>query len=89
MKYFTKEVKIAIVAIVGLVVLFLGMNFLKGLDLFSSESKYYISFKDISGLSSSCPIYADGYQVGVVRNIQYDYGQTKDKIGRASCRERV
>ena len=39
MKYFTKEVKIAIVAIVGLVVLFLGMNFLKGLDLFSSESK--------------------------------------------------
>lgn len=84
MKYFTKEVKIAIVAIVGLVVLFLGMNFLKGLDLFSSESKYYISFKDISGLSSSCPIYADGYQVGVVRNIQYDYGQTKDIIVEAS-----
>lgn len=84
MKYFTKEVKIAIVAIVGFVVLFLGMNFLKGLDLFSSESKYYISFKDISGLSSSCPIYADGYQVGVVRNIQYDYGQTKDIIVEAS-----
>ena len=84
MKYFTKEVKIAIVAIVGLVVLFLGMNFLKGLDLFSSESKYYISLKDISGLSSSCPIYADGYQVGVVRNIQYDYGQTKDIIVEAS-----
>lgn len=84
MKYFTKEVKIAIVAIVGLVVLFLGMNFLKGLDLFSSESKYYISFKDISGLSSSCPIYADGYQVGVVRNIQYDYGQTKDIIVETS-----
>lgn len=84
MKYFTKEVKIAIVAIVGLVVLFIGMNFLKGLDLFSSESKYYISFKDISGLSSSCPIYADGYQVGVVRNIQYDYGQTKDIIVEAS-----
>ena len=84
MKYFTKEVKIAIVAIVVLVVLFLGMNFLKGLDLFSSESKYYISFKDISGLSSSCPIYADGYQVGVVRNIQYDYGQTKDIIVEAS-----
>ena len=84
MKYFTKEVKIAIVAIVGLVVLFLGMNFLKGIDLFSSESKYYISFKDISGLSSSCPIYADGYQVGVVRNIQYDDGQTKDIIVEAS-----
>ncbi len=83
MKYFTKEVKIAIVAIVGLVVLFLGMNFLKGLDLFSSDSRYYISFKDISGLSSSCPIYADGYKVGVVRSINYDYGQTKDIVVEA------
>lgn len=78
MKYFTKEVKIAIVAIVGIVVLFLGMNFLKGLDLFSSDSRYYISFKDISGLSSSCPIYADGYKVGVVRAIDYNYGEQKD-----------
>lgn len=83
MKYFTKEVKIAIVAIAGLVVLFLGMNFLKGLDLFSSDSRYYISFKDISGLSSSCPIYADGYKVGVVRSINYDYGQTKDIVVEA------
>lgn len=78
MKYFTKEVKIAVVAIVGLVVLFLGMNFLKGLDLFSSDDRYYISFSNISGLTSSCPIYADGYKVGVVRSIDYDYSQSKD-----------
>lgn len=80
MKYFTKEVKIAVVAIVGLVVLFLGMNFLKGLDLFSSDTRYYISFKDISGLSASSPIYADGYKVGVVRSIDYDYAQSKDIV---------
>ena len=36
MKAFTKEVKIAIVAIVGVIILFFGMNFLKGLNLFSS-----------------------------------------------------
>ena len=36
-KIFTPEVKIALVAIVGIVVLFFGMQFLKGLDLFSSE----------------------------------------------------
>ena len=83
MKYFTKEVKIAIVAIVGLVVLFLGMNFLKGLDLFSTDNRYYISFRDISGLSSSSPIYADGYKVGVVRGIVYDYTQSKDIIVEA------
>lgn len=83
MKYFTKEVKIAIVAIVGLVVLFLGMNFLKGLDLFSTDNRYYISFRDISGLSSLSPIYADGYKVGVVRGIVYDYSQSKDIIVEA------
>ena len=83
MKYFTKEVKIAIVAIVGLVVLFLGMNFLKGLDLFTTDNRYYISFRDISGLSSSSPIYADGCKVGVVRGIVYDYSQSKDIIVEA------
>ena len=72
-----------IVAIVGLVVLFLGMNFLKGLDLFSTDNRYYISFRDISGLSSSSPIYADGYKVGVVRGIVYDYSQSKDIIVEA------
>ena len=71
MKFFNKEVKIALVAICGLVILFFGMNFLKGLKLFTPENIYYISFKDISGLSSSSAIYADGFKVGVVRNIIY------------------
>ena len=61
MKFFNKEVKIALVAVCGLVILFFGMNYLKGLNLFESDSKYYISFTDISGLASSSPIYADGY----------------------------
>lgn len=76
MKYFTKEVRIALVAIVGVVVLFFGMNFLKGLDVFSSDDDYYIEFADITGLSSSSPVYADGYKVGVVKSIEYDYTQT-------------
>lgn len=77
MKAFTKEVKIALVAIVGVVILFFGMNFLKGLNLFSSTDDYFIEFKDISGLSSSSPIYADGYQVGTVKDVVYDYTNTK------------
>lgn len=76
MKVFTKEVKIAIVAITGVVLLFFGMNFLKGLNLFSSTNDYYIEFDDITGLSSSSPIYAGGFQVGSVKDIQYDYGNT-------------
>lgn len=73
MSFFTKEVKIALVAIIGIIVLFFGLNFLKGISLFSNSNTYYIKFKDISGLSASNPIYADGYQVGVVKGIDYDY----------------
>lgn len=76
MKYFTKEVRIALVAIVGVIVLFFGMNFLKGLNMFSSEDDYQVEFADITGLSSSSPVYADGFKVGVVKAIDYDYTHT-------------
>ena len=80
MKFFSNEVKIALVAIVGIALLFFGMNFLKGMSVFSSDKSYYIKFKDISGLSRSNPIYADGYQVGVVKEINYDYDGNGDIV---------
>ena len=89
MKFFNKEVKIALVAICGLVILFFGMNFLKGLNLFSSSNKYLISFKDISGLTASSPIYADGYKVGVVKNIIYDYNNTGGTVVEAEIDNRL
>jgi phospholipid/cholesterol/gamma-HCH transport system substrate-binding protein len=73
MKFFTKEVKIALVAIFGIVVLFYGLQFLKGLTVFSNDSEYYVLFDDVSGLASSSPVYANGYKVGVVKDIEYDY----------------
>ncbi len=73
MKFFTKEVKIAIVAIVGIAVLFFGLHFLKGMPIFSTDNVYYAMFKNIDGLSASNPIYADGYKVGTVKSIIYDY----------------
>ena len=84
MKGFTKEIKIALVAIVGIVVLFFGMNFLKGVNLFSSDNVYYITFSNISGLTGSSPIMADGYQVGTVKSISYDFekrGQILAEVG--------
>ncbi|MBQ9524088.1 MAG: MCE family protein [Bacteroidaceae bacterium] len=68
-----KEVKIGITGIIALVVLFLGINFLKGKNLFSSTSTYYIKFANAKGLSKSSNVYADGYNVGVVSDIIYDY----------------
>lgn len=83
MKYFTKEVKIALAAIVAIVILFYGLNFLKGFNLFSSKDVYYVEFQNISGLTGSSPVYADGYSVGIVTDIDYDYqksGHVKVKI---------
>ena len=79
---FTKEIKIALVAIAGIVVLFFGLNFLKGMSVFSDDNTYYVEFSDISGLSSSNPIYAEGYKVGVVKGIQYDYSKNKKILVR-------
>lgn len=73
MKFFSKEVKIALVAILGIVVLYYGLTFLKGLTVFSSDDSYYVTFTDVSGVSASTPVYANGYKVGVIKGIQYDY----------------
>jgi phospholipid/cholesterol/gamma-HCH transport system substrate-binding protein len=80
MKFFNKEVQIALVAIAGIVVLFFGLQFLKGLSLYSNEDTYYVAFDDISGLSASSPVYAAGYKVGVVKDIIYNYNKTGEII---------
>lgn len=79
----TKEVKVAIVAIAGVVVLFFGLKFLKGLSVFTTDKTYYIEFKDISGVSTSCPIYAGGYKVGTVTDIEYDFSGSDNIIVEA------
>ena len=56
-KFFTKEVQIALVAIIGLVLLFYGMKFLKGKQLFSNENYYHVILDDVTGLSASSPVY--------------------------------
>lgn len=73
MKYFTKEVKIGLTGIVAIAALFIGLNFLKGINLFQSSNSYYIAFSDAKGLTQSSPVYANGYNIGIVRNIIYNY----------------
>ena len=79
----TKEIRIALVAIVGILVMYFGINFLKGINLFSTNNTYYMTFDDIQGLGASTPIYADGYKVGTVDGLEYDYkenGPIKVKV---------
>lgn len=79
----TKEIKIALVAIAGILIMYFGINFLKGMNLFSTNNTYFITFDDIQGLGASTPIYADGYKVGTVDGLEYDYkenGPIKVKV---------
>lgn len=89
MKFFTKEVQIALVAIVGIVVLFFGLQFLKGLSLFSTNDSYYVKLNDISGLSVTSPIYANGYKVGVVKDIVFDYSGAGDIIAEIDLDDKM
>ena len=73
MKYLTKEVKIACVGIVAVVILFFGINFLKGINMFKATNYYYVAYDNIGGLTVSSPVYADGYNIGIVRSIAYDH----------------
>ena len=73
MKYVTKEVKIACAGIAAVAVLFFGIKFLRGINMFKATNYYYVAYDNIGGLTVSSPVYADGYNIGIVRNIDYDH----------------
>ena len=89
MKYFTKEVQIALVAIAGIVVLFFGMKFLKGLTVFSSDDSYYVEFTDVSGLSVSSPVYANGFRVGVVEDVIYNFDSQEQIVAKVGLNQQL
>ena len=68
-----KEYKIGLAGIVALVALFFGINFLKGKALFSNTSEYYVRFANAKELSKSSKVFVDGFEVGIVTDIVYDY----------------
>ena len=79
-KFFSPEVKIALVAVLAIIVLFFGLQFLKGLSLFSNSTHYQMKFNDISGVTPTTPIFANGVKVGTVRDINYDYNNPNNPI---------
>lgn len=70
---FTKEIKVGLAAICAIALLIYGLNFLKGINIFQNSNLYYVAFNDIRGLGESNPVYANGYRIGIVRTINYDY----------------
>lgn len=72
-KFFTKEVLIAVTVIISLCVLYFGIEYLKGINLFRPANFYYAKFEKVNGLAVAAPITINGFQVGQVREINYDY----------------
>lgn len=73
MKGFNKEVKIGIVGVIALFLLIYGINYLKGVNLFEPTKYFYVQFENINGLAKSSPVFADGFKVGIVSDLKYDY----------------
>ena len=56
-----------------MIILFFGINYLKGINMFKPESYYYVEFTNVNGLAQSSPVFANGFKIGIVRDIQYNY----------------
>lgn len=74
----SKEFKVGLFAISAIVLLYLGFNFLKGIDFFSSDVKYYAVFKNIDGLTESNQIFLSGAPIGRVSEIIIE--QQKNRV---------
>lgn len=68
-----KEVIIGLCAVVALAVLFFGIEFLKGVNVFKPANFYIASYTNVAGLQVSAPVTLNGFKVGLVRNIHYEY----------------
>ncbi len=72
-KLFRKEIIIGVCVILALVILFCGIEYLKGINLFKAANYYYVCYEDAKGLTVSAPVSANGFKVGLVRDIRYEY----------------
>lgn len=68
-----KEIKIGLMGIVAIGLFIFGLNYLRGISMLESSRSYYVNFTNINGLPTSSPVFANGYKIGLVRDIQYNY----------------
>jgi phospholipid/cholesterol/gamma-HCH transport system substrate-binding protein len=66
----SKEIKVGLLAVVALVALAIGFNFLRGSNLLSSDRTYYAIYPNVSGLNVGAPVILNGIKVGQVKNLE-------------------
>lgn len=72
-KLFTKEFIIGLSVIAAVLILFIGIEYLKGINLFKPSNYYVASYDNVAGLEISAPVTIDGFKVGQVREIKFNY----------------
>lgn len=72
-KLFRKEVAIGLIAVISIAILVIGIDFLKGVNVFKATNYYYATYTNVEGLAQSAPVSLNGYKVGQVRDITYQY----------------
>ncbi|MCM1519997.1 MAG: MlaD family protein [Lachnoclostridium sp.] len=72
-KLFTREMIIGLTVIIALLIVIFGINYLKGINIFKAANYYYATYDNVTGLAQSAPVTINGFKVGVVRDIRYEY----------------
>ena len=73
MKFPKKEVTIGLCVVLALGVLIFGINYLKGVNLFKASNYYYAEYTNAAGLQVSAPVSLNGFKVGQIRSMKYEY----------------
>jgi phospholipid/cholesterol/gamma-HCH transport system substrate-binding protein len=75
MKY-SKYVKLGFLIVISLFILFWGLSYLKGNDIFKRSSYYHVVYERIDGLLESNKVTMNGYQIGQIKNIAFAPNKT-------------
>lgn len=67
-----KEARIGIFTVAMIFILYWGINFIKGTDLFRGTNTYYALYDQVGGLQISSQVVIQGYKVGVIRSMNFD-----------------
>lgn len=59
----------------SLIVLYLGITYLKGLPMFRNSNVYYVRFSNVSSVAVASPVKINGYKVGTVSDLDFDITQ--------------
>ena len=75
----SREVKTAILVILGIVFLIIGINYLKGINIFQPKNEFYTEF-DYNALTPASPVTIKGNNVGKINSIKYDFESGKTRV---------